>query len=650
MLSPVIVRASLLSLAALSTASAVLATTATPATPARETVYFTTPNNKISRAYFSNGSTQTAVIDNGTNFNGLAVRYDGNDVVTLLAANGTQGGDVRAYRCATPTGSCQKLGIVFAFPKAAGIALDTFGNLYAVDKTNGGPDRLLYAPRKPGCPTDTGTGLPAGCFPGGYGALQVIDSQVDGVTEVADVKVEASTGDVIVLASKPAKLLRYGATAVKARIAGGDEPTATSLTASFGGQTPSGLALFPTGEIFVVTCQGKVLVFPGSGGLSNTFTTLGWSGSQIATSVEGGAVQDPVSSGRVLVTGNGQVWSFGVKLDAGKLVADGAPQTVCSNSPFGVADASLGGSVYTPASAGPLVVQLPLGHQVTFEKIITGGLTQGNYYVVSEATVRSAAATGSCLAGEALTLEGLTRCVPSYVRGYPLSGSTCLNDGSGNGCYYLVFVADSGANVFGSTQQHHFEESAFGFSTNCYTGAYNSPDPMQPRTFHGTDANDPPVVEGEDVFDISSGCASHIGRGGQFSVFVTGWDSRTVQSVTTDKLNTLSSALLGTNAFAGGLAPYIQSSLLGNAYTNNTLAKDLHLARKAWDCGNKTLTVSYLNAFITRIKTNVPIPGKFTECPLGVPCRNTPGELVSRAESAAFLACGAKQSCQRVLP
>ena len=48
----------------------------------------------------------------------------------------------------------------------------------------------------------------------------MIDSQVDGVTELADVKVEAGTGDVIVLASKPAKLLRYAAADVKTRVAG----------------------------------------------------------------------------------------------------------------------------------------------------------------------------------------------------------------------------------------------------------------------------------------------------------------------------------------------------------------------------------------------------------------------------------------------
>ena len=56
-----------------------------------------------------------------------------------------------------------------------------------------------------------------------------------------------------------------------------------------------------------------------------------------------------------------------------------------------------------------------------------------------------------------------------------------------------------------------------------------------------------------------------------------------------------------------------------------------------------------LDTFIARIKTALPVAGKFTECPVGLQCRNAPGELIARAESAAFLACGAKQSCQRVL-
>ena len=53
------------------------------------------------------------------------------------------------------------------------------------------------------------------------------------------------------------------------------------LLTRLGGDTPSGLALFPTGEMFVVTREGTVLVF--NGGVSNVFTTLGGSGAQVAT-------------------------------------------------------------------------------------------------------------------------------------------------------------------------------------------------------------------------------------------------------------------------------------------------------------------------------------------------------------------------------
>ena len=77
---------------------------------------------------------------------------------------------------------------------------------------------------------------------------------------------------------------------------------------------------------------------------------------QIAIGVEGGAKADPVANGRVLVTvkGSNQVQSFGiVKQLSGALVASpSAPDgSVPANVPFGVADASLSGAVYTPQSA-----------------------------------------------------------------------------------------------------------------------------------------------------------------------------------------------------------------------------------------------------------------------------------------------------------
>ncbi len=412
-----------------------------------------------------------------------------------------------------------------------------------MDSQQGGGDELRYAPKKPGCPTTTGSGLPLGCYPGGYGASMVIDNQVDGATQLVDVEVAATTGDVYVLASKPARLVRYLGTAVKAYLNGGPPPSPdpSFLITSFGGQQPAGLALFATGEIFVLTTQGTVFVFNG-GGAPTTFATLNGQGVQIAIGIEDGGLADPVGKGRVLVTvkGANQVQSFGIfRNGSDKLVAStpGPEASVSANAPFGVADASLSGSVYTKQSATPVTVNLPTGHEVIFSKVVTGGITQGNHYIVSEAAVRATFASASCpLAGETLTLEGITRCVPQYVRGFSL-GSPC-QDTTGIGCYYLVYVAETGANVFGGTQQHHLEEDDFGFSTTCYDGygkPFNTPgvpgfnlslQDGQPRVYQATDDNDAPIVEGKLFTDITTGCNSHIGRGGEFSVFLTGRDER----------------------------------------------------------------------------------------------------------------------------
>ena len=119
---------------AVASLAALFAVPALHAESARETVYFTTPNNTISRALLGSGTAQPAVTDGGTNLKGLAARYDGNDLVTLLAANSTQGGGVRAYSCPSPTGACTALGPVATLKYAVAVALDTSGNAYSVNK------------------------------------------------------------------------------------------------------------------------------------------------------------------------------------------------------------------------------------------------------------------------------------------------------------------------------------------------------------------------------------------------------------------------------------------------------------------------------------------------------------------------------------
>ena len=336
-------------------------------------------------------------------------------------------------------------------------------------------DQLLYIPRSLACPAN-----PAGpgCLPGGYGAPLVLDDKVDGVSLLTDVKVVSGVGsfgtgakygpgDVLVLAERPARILVYAKADISAYLANptGTKPVPKIVTSDFDCEEPESFGIFATGELLVATARGRVLVFGADGARQAApFADLHDEAVGLAVGVEGGAGADPVSGGRVLVTlrRDNRLVSLGVTRNGSDLLAPlgGPAHSLLTNlAGYGVGDASVSGSVYAPASDGPLVVDLT-SHEITFEKLNTAGFLEGNYYVVPEATVRSAK-TCDCPEGS-LTLEGITRCVPWYARGYALN-STCLNDGTGNGCYYLVFSADTGANLFGGTQEHHFEEYAFGF-------------------------------------------------------------------------------------------------------------------------------------------------------------------------------------------
>ena len=66
--------------------------------------------------------------------------------------------------------------------------------------------------------------------------------------------------------------------------------------------------------------------------------------------------------------------------------------------------------------------------------------------------------------------------------------------------------------------------------------------------FQATDDNDAPILEGKSFVDITTGCNSHIGRGGQFSMFLTGWDERGRVDIVDEKLANLTSAIIGEHA------------------------------------------------------------------------------------------------------
>src|SRR5262245_1808775 len=121
----------------------------------RQTVYFVGPNNVISAVTsFANGTAEVAATDVGTTLQGLVVRDDGQDGLKLIAANSTQGGGIRIYRADTGA----SLGQIVAFSSVSGVALDTSGDLYAVNADPGGSDTLLLVPRNTTCETPTPVG------------------------------------------------------------------------------------------------------------------------------------------------------------------------------------------------------------------------------------------------------------------------------------------------------------------------------------------------------------------------------------------------------------------------------------------------------------------------------------------------------------
>ena len=180
--------------------------------------------------------------------------------------------------------------------------------------------------------------------------------------------------------------------------------------------------------------------------------------------------------------------------------------------------------------------------------------------------------------------------MPGHARGYALDGSTCL--ATATAATTSCSSADTGADVFGGTQQHHFEEDPFGFSTTCYEPSgpdagqpFNSPDLLgynaalqtsQPRVFQATDDNDAPILEGKSFVDITTGCNSHIGRGGQFSMFLTGWDERGRVDIVDEKLANLTSAIIESTPVNGGVAPYISDSI------KSALRTKIGAVRGAW--------------------------------------------------------------------
>jgi hypothetical protein len=583
----------------------------------RQSVYFTGPGNEISRVVdFTTGTAVPAVIDVGTNLKGLVVRDDGAAGIRLIVANSTQSGGLNVYR-----GDGTRLGQIAVLSSAAGVALDTSGNLFAVNDDPGGADQLVMIPRKPAC---DGTAPPAGCHPGGYDDAITLDGQVDGADLLADVRFVQSAGqgatyqagDVLVLVERPALLLRYAREDIDTKrtnpLAPDPTPATVLASASFAGTDPMGLAFAPNGELLVTTQQGRILRFgPGGAALPDFVASLGGSGVSLAV-----GLQDGTAEVFATVHEGGRVRRYKFNPDG-----TGAPDgSVTANAPYGVGNASLSDAVFTPVSDSPVTILPNTVQELTFEKVTKAGVTSGRVFVFEDPAPgqdRFLSDVSGLLAQTGLQ----DRKIPSHITALPLGPSQTPT--------FVLVVVSSGAQSIGATQEHHIEEETLGF-TNLCTDPYD----RQPRTFYATDPDDPAIIEGDSFTDISSGCGSNIGRGGQTSAILTAADNRFPTDIASEKLTALQD--LVSSKATGGLSRYVSAG--ARSKLNGFLRSAVKALRS-----NPPSAVDPLESFISFVKCN---PGSFDDS-----ARNVSGELVARARSAQFMACGATvPGCNRKLP
>jgi len=594
----------------------------------RPAVYFTTPDNDVSCVLFSTGETRRVINDaTGALFKGVHALFEGDGAgVSLVVASSTQGGDIQVYGCNAAGELCSLRGQAAILKDAIGVALDTFGNLAAV---SGG--EILYARR-----CTPGGGACDGVSPtSGYDApttpvavsppSQLLDVRfVSNAVEQLDEEScptaspqaapKYQPGDVLVLASDRVGVLDNGQASLKNTI-----PLAPGFSAS-------GFALFPkTGELLVATTQGTLLVYNRCGERLADFASPGGQlvGVAVGNTNPGGA--DPASGSEAYVTAksSNRVLRY-VAARQGPNLVGGSPQTVgVTNPPQGVANASLTDSAWTPPGVNSLV-NPAVGHDIVFANVgPDGGFSQSRVYLIKE----------SALALTAGTITASMVGLPSTFTGRQVPGTVHCFDHSDGNCYFAVYVADTSVSVFGTTQEHELHEEVLGFKETDCNGVLTP----QPRLFRATDQNDPAIVEGSSFADVTTGCNSHIGRGGEFSIFLTGHDERSMLTIANEKLASLKTALTRTDPATGGLSPYIKKA------TQKTLSRDLDKAIAAFGRSNETSARSYLDSMVATVMGN---PGSFWACPNNSPpsCaaptrRNAPGEIISRAESANFMIC-----------
>jgi Domain of unknown function DUF11 len=203
--------------------------------------------------------------------------------------------------------------------------------------------------------------------------------------------------------------------------------------------------------------------------------------------------------------------------------------------------------------------------------------------------------------------------VPSYVKAMGKGGP-------GGAPTFVLALIDTTA-VFDRTAEFHgLEDFLLGWDPPCIVAADRT---REPRTFYAREAfKGEPALEEEIAFggpafvDISSGCGSNKASGWNFSLYLTGRDSRAPVEVARFKLQNMQGALSSLGSFITDGA--VASSLLG----------EVQAALASLDSAPASSLANMTN-FIAIVDGN---PGAFDNS-----SRNVAGEFVGRAQSASYI-------------
>jgi hypothetical protein len=484
-----------------------------------------------------------------------------------------------------------------------------------------------------------------GSLPGGYaGPVAYIDAMIPGIEQLAETILVTSSlgtlvdGDLLVLASKPATVLRYRSADLEAfrnALAMGmtpaeltpevfiHAPTAAVPAAQRfpSGATPNGMDLTQDGSLLVSAGEGIILHYladgtrltNGSGAFVDFATGLGNGQFKVATGLQDGAL-------RAFVTdrNKGEVHRFGFAANGtGILEATVADP----ESPDGIATTTAAVQP-TPAGVGVMVTSSSLMVS-TIQTVPTAGVTAIQEFVFTDPRESEPGAPLDPLAplhrpldlnAEISSLLPAGVEIPAHVRAFrkfdPMTGMPTGDP------TFILLVADSSAGVLGTIQHIADESLVLGYEPDCNDASYA----LRPQLFWRDNpaANEPPIPEGAFI-NVTNDCGTSRGITKSYSLFLPARDTRPPTAIFDEQF--------------AGLGTALTQATCIKPRTRKALTKQYNKAYNEYYIRGRTgAALTALQTFVSLVGTSAP---DFASC-----TGNEGGDLRARATASIFTLSG----------